>query len=63
MARRNTKISAEDGAEIIKLTPQLIKLIVKTIKFSKGGLDKAEREELGEDLLQLAYNVLDSVLD
>jgi hypothetical protein len=36
--------------ELIKLTPELVKLIVKTIKYSKGGLDKAERRELGEDL-------------
>jgi hypothetical protein len=33
--------------ELIKLTPELVKLIVKTIKYSKGGLDKAERRELG----------------
>jgi hypothetical protein len=36
--------------ELIKLTPELVKLIVKTIKYSKGGLDKTERRELGEDL-------------
>jgi hypothetical protein len=49
--------------ELIKLTPKLVKLIVKTIKYSKGGLDKAERRELGLDLLELAYEVLGDLID
>jgi hypothetical protein len=48
--------------ELIKLTPELVKLIVKTIKYSKGGLDKAERRELG-DLLELAYQLLGDLID
>ena len=49
--------------ELIKLTPQLMRLIVKTIKYSKGGLTKAERRELGLDLLELAYEVLGDLID
>jgi hypothetical protein len=49
--------------ELINLTPKLVKLIVKTIKYSKGGLDKAERRELGLDLLELAYEVLGDLID
>ncbi len=50
-----------------KLAPQagedLIKLIIKTIQYSKGGLDKGERRELGEDLLLLAYEILGDIVD
>jgi hypothetical protein len=49
--------------ELIKLTPELVKLIVKTIKYSKGGLNKTERRELGEDLLELAYQLLGDLID
>ena len=49
--------------ELIKLTPKLVKLIVKTIKYSKGGLNKVERRELGLDLLELAYEVLGDLID
>jgi hypothetical protein len=49
--------------ELINLTPKLVRLIVKTIKFSKGGLTKAERRELGTDLLELAYEVLGDLID
>jgi hypothetical protein len=45
--------------ELIKLTPKLVKLIVKTIKYSKGGLNKAERRELGE----IFWNLLISFLE
>ena len=51
------------GEDLIKLTPRLIKLIIKTIKYSKGGLDKEERRELGEDLLLLAYEILGDIVD
>ncbi len=56
-------LKEEAGEDLIKLTPRLIKLIIKTIKYSKGGLDKDERRELGEDLLMLAYEILGDVLD
>jgi hypothetical protein len=49
--------------EIIGLAPQLVKLIIKTISFSKGGLSREERRELGMDLLDLAWKVLGEVLD
>lgn len=58
-----SRLSEEKGEIIIGLTPKLVKLIIKTIKFSKGGLDKEERQELGQDLLALAYEVLEGVLD
>jgi hypothetical protein len=58
-----SRLSPEKGEELIKLTPRLIKLIIKTIKYSKGGLDKEERRELGEDLLMLAYEVLGDLVD
>ena len=48
---------------LINLTPKLVKLIVKTIKYSKGGLTKDERRELGLDLLELAYEVLGDLID
>ena len=57
------RLSPEQGEELIKLTPKLVKLIVKTIKYSKGGLNKEERQELGEDLLMLAYEVLGDLVD
>ncbi len=53
----------EKGERIIGLAPKLIKLIVKVIKYSKGGLTKEERQELGQDLLELAADVLEEVLD
>jgi len=49
--------------ELINITPKLVKLIVKTIKYSKGGLNKEERRELGLDLLELAYEVLGDLID
>lgn len=57
------KLKEDAGEELIKLTPRLIKLIIKTIKYSKGGLDKEERRELGEDLLLLAYEILGDIVD
>ncbi len=57
------KLKENAGEDLIKLTPRLIKLIIKTIKYSKGGLDKEERRELGEDLLLLAYEILGDIVD
>jgi hypothetical protein len=59
----NQRLSPEQGEELIKLTPRLVKLIIKGIKFSKGGLNKEERQELGQDLLLLAYDVLGDIVD
>ena len=47
---------------VIGLSPKLVKLIVKVVKFSKGGFSKEERQELGADLLELAAEVLDEVV-
>lgn len=49
--------------DIIRLAPELVKLIIKTISFSKGGLSKEERQELGADLLELAWKVLGEIVD
>ena len=57
------KLTPQAGEDLIKLTPRLIKLIIKTIKYSKGGLDREERRELGEDLLLLAYEILGDIVD
>jgi len=57
------KLTPDAGEELLRLTPRLIKLIIKTIKYSKGGLDKDERRELGEDLLLLAYEILGDLVD
>ena len=58
-----SKLGPDTGEDLIKLTPRLIKLIIKTIKYSKGGLDKGERRELGEDLLLLAYEILGDIVE
>jgi len=42
---------------------RVIRLVTKTVRFSKGGFTKAERRELGLDLLELAAHVLDDILD
>lgn len=42
---------------------RIIRLVTKAIRFSKGGFTKAERRELGLDLLELAAHVLDDILD
>ena len=60
---RSKSLSPEQGEELLRLTPKLVKLIIKTIKFSKGGLTREERQELGQDLLMLAYEVLDGIID
>ena len=52
-----------NAEELITLTPELVRLLVKTIKYSRGGLTKEERQELGHDLMELAYGILDEVLD
>ena len=52
----------EKKDELINLTPQLVRLIIKTIKFSRNGLDDEERKELGHNLLELAYKILDGVV-
>ncbi len=50
-----------EADRFIGLTPSLVRLVIKTIKYSKGGLDKEERQELGRDLLELAAEVLSEI--
>jgi|TARA_R100001126_G_C4755721_1_gene115217 hypothetical protein len=49
--------------DLLALTPELILLVKKVITMSRGGLTKAEKQELAADLLQLAYKVLKEVVD
>ena len=49
--------------ESISLSPRLIKLIVKVVKFSKGGFSKEERQELASDLLDLSVHVMTEATD
>ena len=56
-------IKKEEAAEVaISHSPGLIRIVIKLIKFSKGGLSKAERQELGADLLDLAAKILEDVI-
>ena len=47
--------------ELIGLTPTLVKLIAKVVRFSRGGFTPDERRELARDLLELAGKVLDGL--
>jgi len=48
--------------EIKGIAPDVIRLLVKIIRLSKGGLSKAERREIGEDLLIVALNILEDAI-
>jgi hypothetical protein len=43
---------------IIDLAPKAIRVALKAIKFARGGFSKEEKQELGEDLLELALELL-----
>lgn len=51
----------KNGEKLISLTPELVRLIAKVIKFSKGGFNAEERKELASDLLDLVDVVMDGV--
>lgn len=42
---------------------RIIRLIAKTLRYSKGGFTKEERRDLGLDLLMLASEVLEDIVD
>lgn len=42
---------------------RIIRLVAKTLRYSKGGFSKEERRELGLDLLMLASHVLEDIVD
>jgi len=46
---------------LVNLTPDIIKLLAKVIKLSKGGLTAEERKAIAEDLILLADKVLDTI--
>lgn len=47
---------------VIKHAPSVLRLIWKLIRFSKDGWNEAEKKELGEDLLEMAYFVLEDIM-
>ena len=55
-------INRKNAEELIKFSPDLLRIIIKLIKYAKGGLDKEERQELGADLLELASKILEEVM-
>jgi len=42
---------------------RIVRLVAKTLRYSKGGFTKDERRDLGLDLLLLAAHVLEDVAD
>lgn len=48
---------------LIRLLPKLIALIRKTVKLSRDGLNKDERKELGQDLIDLGLAILEQLDD
>jgi|DEB0MinimDraft_10_1074344.scaffolds.fasta_scaffold358517_1 hypothetical protein len=55
-------INKKNAEELIKFSPDLLRIIIKLIKYAKGGLDKEERQDLGADLLELASKILEEVI-
>lgn len=55
LAKREEKMKTNG---IIDLAPKAIRVAIKAIKFARGGFDAAEKKELGEDLLDLALELL-----
>ncbi len=51
----------KDG--IIDLAPKAIRVAIKAIRFARGGFNEAEKQELGEDLLELALELLTSLAE
>jgi hypothetical protein len=49
--------------ELILNIPALIKLIAKLVRFSRGGLSKEEKEELGFDLIHLGTTIVPEAID
>lgn len=48
--------------QALELTPDIIKLIAKVIRFSRGGFTISERQELAKDLLILVDKILEGVV-
>ena len=47
---------------LVGLTPDLVKLIAKVVRFSRGGFTSEERKELAHDLLILVDKIMDGVV-
>ena len=52
----------EKQENLVGLTPDLIKLIAKVVRFSRGGFDNEERKELAHDLLLLVDKIMEDVV-
>ena len=42
---------------------RIVRLVAKTLRYSKGGFSKEERRDLGLELLMLASHVLEDIVD
>jgi hypothetical protein len=49
--------------EVIRQSPSVIKLAIKLVKYSAGGLTKEERLELFDDLLALLAKLAEDIAD
>lgn len=47
----------------IDSSPSILRLAIKTIKFSKGGFNAEEKAELGAELLALALVLLEAAAE
>ena len=47
---------------VMSIAPDMVALIWKIIRFSKGGFSPDERKELAADLLELVDDLLDGVI-
>lgn len=47
----------------VSVADDLLRLLWKVFKYGKGGYTKEEARDLGEDLLALAFEVLEKALD
>lgn len=49
--------------DLNNVLPHAVKLAIKTLKFAKGGFTKEEKQELGQDLLELAIFLLEDAVE
>ena len=62
--RINKKEDMGKAEEVsISVADDLLRLLWKVFKYGKGGYTKEEARDLGEDLLALAFEVLEKALD
>jgi hypothetical protein len=59
--KRDSMGKAEEVS--VSVADDLLRLLWKVFKYGKGGYTKEEARDLGEDLLALAFEVLEKALD